>query len=106
MHLSGTKNGGVAFGGFCNSTDDDPKFECFYPVVLWGGIEYIDPSGSKAIGNLIYPVGSAYITDWSSGNDPRKIYGGDWEFVGNIYMTNERYAQIYIRTALYDPEKE
>lgn len=38
MHLSGRENGGVCFGGFGQSTDEKPMFECYYPAYFYGGI--------------------------------------------------------------------
>jgi hypothetical protein len=41
MHLSGKSTGGVCFGGFCKSTENNPMFECYYPAYFYGGIEGI-----------------------------------------------------------------
>ena len=41
VHLAGTKNGGVAFGKYSASTDDNPIFECKYPAHFIGGIAEI-----------------------------------------------------------------
>lgn len=41
LHLSGCTTGGVAFGKFSASTENDPKFECVYPTHLYGGIAQI-----------------------------------------------------------------
>lgn len=38
LHLSGKSNGGVCFGSFCKSTDENPMFECYYPSYFYGGI--------------------------------------------------------------------
>lgn len=38
MHLSGASAGGVCFGSFSKSTEDNPLFECHYPAVFYGGI--------------------------------------------------------------------
>lgn len=47
LHLSGCTTGGVAFGKFSASTENDPKFECMYPAYLYGGIAQIgDGTGS------------------------------------------------------------
>lgn len=39
VHMSGAANGGICFGGFSTSTDDNPKFECYYPAYFYGGIQ-------------------------------------------------------------------
>ena len=41
LHLSGCTTGGVAFGKFSASTENEPKFECVYPAYLYGGIAQI-----------------------------------------------------------------
>lgn len=41
MHLSGKSTGGVCFGGFCKSAENNPMFECYYPAYFYGGIEGI-----------------------------------------------------------------
>ena len=41
LHLSGCTTGGVAFGKFSASTENDPKFECMYPAYFYGGIAEI-----------------------------------------------------------------
>lgn len=47
VHLAGAKNGGVAFGKYSASTDDNPMFECKYPAYFYGGIAQIgDGSGN------------------------------------------------------------
>lgn len=80
MHLSGAKQGGVAFGGFSNSTDDDPKFECFFKGYFHKGFDEVT---CKMIGNILYPVGSIYMNAQSSGNtnQAKEIFGGEWELI-------------------------
>lgn len=41
LHLSGYPTGGACFGGFCTSTQDNPKLESYYPAHLYGGIKKI-----------------------------------------------------------------
>lgn len=41
LHLSGASTGGVCFGGFCKSAENNPMFECYYPAYFYGGIEGI-----------------------------------------------------------------
>lgn len=108
MHLSGAENGGVAFGGFSNSTDDNPMHEVFYPSYFYGGIKYIDSESIKVIGNIVWPIGSRItmatgtISD-SNGNsldyekDPNNIFGGYWK----NYTTG-----VWTRVELYDPEND
>ena len=38
LHLSGAKNGGACFGGFCKSTDDNPMLESYYPLYAYSGV--------------------------------------------------------------------
>ncbi len=39
MHLSGCSTGGVAFGKFCKSTENNPMFECNYPAYFYKGVQ-------------------------------------------------------------------
>lgn len=39
VHLAGNADGGVCFGGFCNSARPQ-QFECYYPAHFYGGIAY------------------------------------------------------------------
>lgn len=41
LHLSGYSTGGACFGGFCTSTQDNPKLESYFPAHLYGGIAKI-----------------------------------------------------------------
>lgn len=81
MHLSGAANGGVAFGGFSSSTDIDPKFECFYPAYFYGGFA---GDAIRAIGNIMYPIGSIYIS--ASSTSPEDIFGGEWEQIEDTFL--------------------
>lgn len=49
LHLSGKSTGGACFGGFCTSTEGNPKLETYYPIYAYAGI---------AVGG-----GGAYSTD-------------------------------------------
>lgn len=44
MHLAGYSTGGVSFGGFSKSTQDNPKFECYYPATFYAGITGLGPN--------------------------------------------------------------
>ena len=47
VHLAGVSTGGVCFGGYSSATEGTPKFECYYPAYLKGGIAQIgDGSGN------------------------------------------------------------
>ena len=47
VHLAGVSTGGVCFGGYSSATEGVPKFECYYPAYLKGGIAQIgDGSGN------------------------------------------------------------
>ena len=47
VHLAGVSTGGVCFGGYSSATEGAPKFECYYPAYLKGGIAQIgDGSGN------------------------------------------------------------
>lgn len=41
VHLAGVSTGGVCFGGYSSATEGVPKFECYYPAYLKGGIAQI-----------------------------------------------------------------
>lgn len=47
LHLSGYPTGGACFGGFCTSTQDNPKLESHYPAYLYGGIAKIGKGWQK-----------------------------------------------------------
>ena len=48
MHLAGLTTGGVRFGGYCErSTQDNPAFECEYPIYADGGIANMDYSTTE-----------------------------------------------------------
>ena len=67
MHLSGKVNGGVSFGGFSSSTDDEPKFESHYPVFLYEGIKQIGD------GWTVLPIAE----DTLAGTTPAEHGGGE-----------------------------
>lgn len=86
MHLSGAENGGVAFGGFSSSTDDEPKFESHYKGYFYNGFDEIT---TKMIGNLLYPVGSIYINadvEWFK--EPKYVFGGEWEEIDSRFLVS------------------
>lgn len=41
VHLAGVNTGGVRFGGYSTATQNNPKFECDYPLYSYGGIANI-----------------------------------------------------------------
>ena len=48
MHLAGLSTGGVRFGGYCTrSAQDNPAFECDYPIYADGGIPSLDYSTTE-----------------------------------------------------------
>lgn len=49
VHFSGRKNGGVAFGGFSSSTDNNPMFECHYPSHFYNPVYF---HGGIALGGM------------------------------------------------------
>lgn len=77
LHLSGKSTGGACFGGFCTSTEGNPKLETYYPIYAYAGI---------AVGG-----GGAYSTDEvDSGSkwiDGKTIYRKVVEFTA---ITNGR----------------
>lgn len=42
VHMSGCKTGGICCGGFSSATEGNPKFESYYPIFAYGGIEPIE----------------------------------------------------------------
>ena len=70
MHLSGHDTGGVCFGGFSTSEEDNPKLESYYPFYPYGGIEPIETA---------YPAVSSGVCTPGS-------YGGTLVFrrIGNL----------------------
>lgn len=77
LHLSGKSTGGACFGGFCTSTEGNPKLETYYPIYAYAGI---------AVGG-----GGAYSTDevdtGSKWIDGKTIYRKVVEFAA---ITNGR----------------
>lgn len=77
LHLSGKSTGGACFGGFCTSTEGNPKLETYYPIYAYAGI---------AVGG-----GGAYSTDevdtGSKWIDGKTIYRKVVEFTS---ITNGR----------------
>ena len=48
VHFAGLATGGVRFGGYCTrSTQDNPAFECDYPIYAYGGIAEMDYSTAE-----------------------------------------------------------
>ena len=72
MHLSGCTTGGVAFGKFSASTENEPKFECMYPVYLYGGIAQIG-SGAE---NPLFVVSGETISFGGDAIIPGFVTGG------------------------------
>lgn len=53
VHLSGCTTGGVAFGKFSSSTEDNPYFECVYPTIITNDIYTRNiKTGFVAIGSV------------------------------------------------------
>lgn len=42
VHMSGCKTGGICCGGFSSATEGNPKFESYYPIFAYGGLEPIE----------------------------------------------------------------
>ncbi len=82
LHLSGKSTGGACFGGFCTSTEGNPKLETYYPIYAYAGI---------AVGG-----GGAYSTDEvDSGSkwiDGKPIYRKVLEFTSITNGSNNDMA--------------
>ena len=59
LHLSGCTTGGIAFGKFSASTENNPKFECMYPAYLYGGIAQIGDGNGDLLTLLGIQTGSS-----------------------------------------------
>lgn len=72
VHMSGCKTGGICCGGFSSATEGNPKFESYYPIFAYGGIEPIE---------TVYPT-------VSSGVSTPGDYGGTLVFrrIGNLVI--------------------
>ena len=81
FHLSGAKNGGACFGGFSDSTDDEPKLESYYKGYFYNGFS---DKTIKMIGNVLYPVDSIYIC--TGRLSPYAIFGGEWERIEGRFL--------------------
>lgn len=72
VHLAGVSTGGVRFGGYSTAAEDEPKFECDYPVYLYGGIAQIG-SGAE---NPLFVVSSETISFGGDAIIPGHVTGG------------------------------
>ena len=63
LHLSGMRTGGACFGGFCLSTENDPKLETHYPLHAYAGIANFQGGRTEQItvpGNGYIDVGVTF----------------------------------------------
>lgn len=70
VHLSGCPTGGVCFGGFSGSTHGNPLFQCYYPAIFNGPVEFhgeVSGAGSMNYSTEEVDTGGKWI-------DGRKIY--------------------------------
>ena len=70
VHLSGCPTGGVCFGGFSGSTPNNPLFQCYYPAIFCGPVEFhgeVSGAGSMNYSTEEVDTGGKWI-------DGRKIY--------------------------------
>lgn len=82
VHLSGARNGGVAFGKFSSATDSAPLFECMYPAKFYDRVEFANAAG---LIDLIHPINSIYIT--MSNDDPNTLFAGTtWVKIENAFL--------------------
>lgn len=101
VHMSGAANGGICFGGFSTSTDDDPKFECYYPAYFYGGIQGGTQGGVETAvtvsGNNYVDVAVTFAKAFDAGVVPIVLvsFGKDTatsdQYVGRIsaYVVND-----------------
>lgn len=80
MHLAGAANGGVSFGGFSSSTDDEPKLESYYKGYFYKGFDEITV---KMLSNIMYPIGAIFMCaeydqNPTKDNLPTLLFGGIW----------------------------
>lgn len=84
MHFSPHPNGGVCFGGFSSSTEDEQKFESHYMGYFYQGFDVITV---KMLGNVMYPIGSIYINvEDDYRYSPEYIFGGKWEQINDRFL--------------------
>lgn len=57
IHMSGVATGGVCFGGFCTSTENNPKMESHYPAYLYKGIKDVGGNCLSSLAALGIQVG-------------------------------------------------
>lgn len=87
MHLAGNPSGGVAFGQFSTSTQDNPKFECNYPATFYQGVNIQGSLGDtlkSTILDVFYPVGALYISTKST--SPATLLGGTWTQITDRFL--------------------
>ena len=101
VHMSGAANGGICFGGFSTSTDDNPKFECYYPAYFYKGVQGFAQGGVETAvtvsGNNYVDVAVAFTEAYASDVVPMVLvgFGKDTatsdQYVGRIsaYVVND-----------------
>lgn len=97
MHLAGNPSGGVAFGQFSTSTQNNPKFECNYPATFYKGVNIEGDLGTALKSTLLdvfYPVGALYISTKST--SPATLLGGTWTQIKDRFLV--AYGSTYTGT--------
>ena len=101
VHMSGAANGGICFGGFSTSTDDNPKFECYYPAYFYKGVQGFAQGGVETAvtvsGNNYVDVAVTFTEAYASDVVPMVLvgFGKDTatsdQYVGRIsaYVVND-----------------
>ena len=96
VHLSGAANGGVCFGAYSQSTDENPLFQCYYPAEFEGGIRgvtnyHLNEPGSVAdnVSGIEVDTGGKLYLPGKKWNEGENIYRYVWR--GNVSTYNAQY---------------
>lgn len=101
-HIPGN-NQGFAVGGFSTATEDDPKFESYWPAFLYGGlggntVYTVANQVFDIMAHWIWPIGCLYFDSTGMGPPP---WVGVWERIesGRFIVS----AEDYEGTGKYKP---
>lgn len=97
VHLSGAANGGVCFGAYSQSTDENPLFQCYYPAEFECGIRgvtnyHLNEPGSVAdnVPGIEVDTGGKLYLPGKKWYEGEKIYRYVWRGLVSTY--NSQYT--------------
>lgn len=91
VHFSGAENGGVCFGAYSQSTNENPLFQCYYPAEFEYGIRGVTNYPVNAVGTNVSGIevdtGGKWFEPGDGWNEGREIYRYVWRGVVTAYNT-------------------